>query len=627
MPRWGGGSGFRLGRVRADEPVGEKRLAITDRRMLAWFYRKLGPHWLRLLVALLAMLGATAAGLGIPLVLRDIFDRVIMAGELDPLPGLSLRFLGLTVAAQGLGALRSNLMHLLGQRFVYEARMDCFRHLMTLGMDFYERERSGDIMSRVSNDVDAVETLVVHGTDDIISNALHILGAVGLLFVLDARMALVALAPLPLFVGLLWGFARFVRPVFVRIRRELGEINARLQERIGGMQVIKAFAREEAETATFEESSRAYYAASCRSIWMWTTFFPMLSLVTSAGLVALVWYGARRAALSTAAATAAVMTPGTVIAFLRYMQDFYRPIGGLARVQHTLNRALAAVARLFELLDTPPSVEDRPGARALTAVRGEVELRRVSFRYDRGGVVLRDVSVHARPGEMVAIVGRSGAGKTTLIKLIARFHDPFEGAVLVDGTDVRDVRQVSLRRHIGMVLQETFLFNATVRENILYARPDATEEEMLRASRGAHAHDFIARLSDGYATIIGERGVRLSGGEKQRIAIARAFLADPRILVLDEATSMVDTEAEQAIQQALAALMRGRTTFVIAHRLSTVRQADRILVIEDGQVVEEDTHERLMAREGRYADMVRRQFAMPEEDGLFPEGIDADMLR
>jgi subfamily B ATP-binding cassette protein MsbA len=601
---------------------GPPPLKISNRRMLGWFYRNLSRHAWKVGIGVGAMLGSTAAGLALPLVLRDIFDKVITARNIAPLPLLTVKFLLLTVASQGLGAVRTNIMHLLGQRFVYDVRDQCYKHLMTLGMNYFERERSGDIMSRISNDVGSVEHLVVHGSDDIVSNILHIGGAVGILFWLDWRMALIALVPLPLFIGLLWTFAHFIRPVFTRIRRELGEINARLQERIGGMQVIKGFGRERAEATYFDESNYAYYKASCQSIWMWSTFFPFLHLVTSSGLVLLVWYGSRRAALGTAGV---FMTAGTVVAFLRYMQDFYRPIGTLARIQNTINQSLAAIARIFELLDEQPSVQDQPAAIELDHVEGRVELEHVSFKYDTGEIVLDDVCVVAEPGEVVAIVGRSGAGKTSLVNLIPRFYDPCGGKILIDGTDVRDVTQESLRRHIGMVLQETFLFNTTVRENILYARPDASEEELLLASKGAHAHEFIARMPQGYDSLIGERGVRLSGGERQRISIARAFLASPRILILDEATSMVDTEAEQVIQRALADLMRGRTTFVIAHRLSTVRSAKKIVVIEAGQVVELDTHVRLMARKGVYHDMVRRQFSLDQEWSA-EEEISPDML-
>jgi len=611
----GGGRGLGLGGfLRGGRESEAQSLRISDRRILAWFYRSLIPHWAKVSLAIVSMLGGTAAGLAFPIVLKRIFDKVIIGGQGDLLLGLSLQFLVLMVLAHGLGAVRTNVMHLLGLRLAYHLRMGCFRHLMNLDLSYFQRQRSGDIMSRISNDVGAIEEMVVHGTDDIISNSLFIVGLVGVLLWLDWGMALVALGPIPIYVTCLWVFAHFIRPIFNRIREELGEINAKLQERLAGIQVIKAFAREESETEYFDESCREYWRMSAKSVWMWSTFFPAMTVITSCGLVLLVWYGGRRAAEGSAP-----VSPGTVVAFLVYMQQFYRPIGMLARVQNTINRCLASMARIFELLDEEPLVKEKEGAVGLGRVEGRVTIEQVSFRYETGEMVLQDVSITAEPGETVAIVGRSGAGKTSLINLIARFYDPIAGRILVDGHDLRDVTLRSLRRNMAMVLQETFLFNTTVRENILYSNPEATEDAVVRAAIGAHAHEFIQSLESGYDTIIGERGVRLSGGERQRIAIARAFLADPRILILDEATSMVDTEAEQIIQQALRNLMRGRTTFVIAHRLSTVRNADKIVVIDDGQVVEQDRHQALMRKGGLYADMVTRQFSLDADDGVWDE--------
>ena len=596
------------GRASRDDDV--EPVKITDRRMLAWFYRNLAPHWHKVTLGVLAMFIGTGANLYVPIILRDIFDKVIVAHNIDLLGNLTGQLILFTFLGLLFSAVRTNVMHLLGQRFVYTIRRQCYQHLLGLGMNYFEKQRSGDIMSRISNDVDAVEHMVVHGTDDIISNCIHVIGSVGFLFYLDSKMAIVALSPLPIYVVSIWLFSHYIRPIFRKIRDELGTINAKLQERIAGIQVIKAFAREQAEKENFDESNREYWRAATKSIWMWSTFFPSLSLITSAGMVILIWYGSKRAALSTGAQA---VSAGTVVAFISYMRQFYRPIGTLARVQNVINRSLASIARIFELLDEKPSVKDMKDAFELDTVRGRVDVDRVSFKYDTGEIVLKDVSVSAEPGEMVALVGRSGAGKTSLVNLIARFYDPCDGKVTVDGQDLREVTQESLRRHIGMVLQETFLFNTTVKENIRYAKPEATDDEVIRAARGAYAHDFITRLENGYETLIGERGVRLSGGEKQRIAIARAFLVNPRILILDEATSMVDTEAEQEIQKALNELMRGRTTFVIAHRLSTVRKANKIVVIDSGQIVEQDHHDGLMARGGLYREMVVRQFQIGEE--------------
>ena len=584
--------------------------------MLAWFYRRLAPHWHKVALALAAMVLGTAAGLYVPMIMRGIFDHVIVARDTATLGSLSLKFLGLVVAAAAFGAVRNVTTRLLGQRFVYELRGECFKHLMSLGLDYFDRQRTGDVMSRVSNDVGAVEDMVAHGSHEVISNVFHLLGVLGFLFYLNAELAVVALAPVPLFVVCLWVFAHVVRPVFHRIRAELGEINAQMQERLSGIRVVKAFAREGAENETFDRSNRAYWRSSGKAIWLGSLFFPSLGIITSGSLVVLTWYGAKEAATGAAAAS-----PGTIVAFLAYMQQFYRPIGSLARIQHMLNRSLASMARIFELLDQTPSVQDKPDAEVLDSVEGRVDIEHVSFRYATGEMVLKDVSVSAEPGEQVAIVGRSGAGKSSLVHLIARFYDPCEGRVLVDGRDVRDVEQASLRRHIAMVLQDTFLFHASAKDNIGYARPEATDHEIVAAAQGAYAHDFITGLPQGYDTVIGERGVRLSGGERQRIAIARALLCDPRILILDEATSMVDTEAEQAIQRALAQLVKGRTTFVIAHRLSTVRRADKIVVVEGGQVVEAGHHDSLMEANGRYREMVQLQlrpadeWAKPESEG------------
>lgn len=614
------GGGGPHGRGRDGEPEVEP-LKITDRRMLGWFVNNLGPHWYKIALGVSAMVLGTAAEMSVPLVLKSVFDDVIMPGDLEPLSRLVVLLLVFVATGQILGAVRMNVMHLLGQRFVYTLRMQCYHHIMRLGLGYFERQRTGDVMSRVSNDVGAVEDMVVHGTDNVITSVVQIALIIGVMFWLNVSLALVAIAPLPIFIISIVIFARFIRPVFRRIREELGDINVKLQERISGIQVIKAFGREEEEVDYFEESSRAYWRMSAKSIWMWTTFFPAVGLITSAGMVIVIWYGATLATRGVDYGTA-----GTLVAFMVYLQRFYHPIGALVQVYNTLNRALASMARIFELLDETPDVQDKEDAVELGEVEGRVDIEGVSFKYATGETVLHDVSVSAAPGETVAIVGRSGAGKTTLVNLIPRFYDPYEGRVLVDGHDVRDVTVHSLRRNTGIVLQETFLFNDTVKENIRYARPDATDEEVIAAARSAYAHDFIERLEEGYESVIGERGVKLSGGQKQRIAIARALLADPRILILDEATSLVDTEAEQMIQQALHNLKQGRTTFAIAHRLSTIRNADRIVVIDEGEIVEQDRHDALMARNGLYAEMYNRQFQIDETwrvEGMLGGEMDA----
>ncbi len=611
-----GGRPFRGGRgghgaADRDPRLETEPLKITDRRMLGWFYTNLGPHAHKIVLGVLAMVAGTSAGLYVPVIIKRIFDEVIEHKNTAPLYDLTVKLLLFTLLSQALSSVRMNVMHLLGQRFVYTLRMQCYRHLMRLGLGYFERERTGDIMSRISNDVGAVEDMVVHGTDNIVSSTIQIAGTIAFMFYLNSRMALVALAPLPVFVISMLVFARFIRPVFRKIREELGDINVKLQERISGIRVIKAFARERDEVDYFDTTSIEYWRANAKSVWMWSTFFPLVGMVTSSGMVVVIWYGARLATQGPAFGSA-----GTVVAFLAYLQQFYQPIGSLVQVYNNLNRALASMARIFELLDEAPEVPEKEAALELGRVAGAVAFEHVSFRYATGEVVLTDVSVSAAPGETVAIVGRSGAGKTSLVNLIPRFYDPYAGSVLIDGHDVRDVTLRSLRSNIGIVLQETFLFNGTVKDNILYGRPEATDDDIVAAAKAAYAHEFVEHLEHGYDTIIGERGVKLSGGQKQRLAIARALLADPRILILDEATSLVDTEAEQIIQQALNNLKEGRTTFAIAHRLSTIRNADKIVVIDEGEVVEQDRHEALMAKNGLYAEMYQRQYQMEENWGV-----------
>ncbi len=580
-------------------------LSITDTRMLAWFARRLGPHWPTLLLGLISMLVATGASLYAPQVLRSIFDDVIWARDIKPLYRLGWILLGVYFLQEFFRAVRMNVMHRLGQRFVLDVRLNAYQHLLRQSLSFFEARRTGDIMSRVSNDVNTVEDMVVHGVDTIISDSLTVIGTVAFIVWMNWKLALIGMAPLPIFLVGVIVFARVIRPLYEKIREELGDINSRLQESLEGVQVVKAFNREEHEYERFETDSTEYYQASVKGIWLWSTFFPAMGFLTTLGLIGVIYFGARMTTTGDA-------SPGTIVAFLAYMQHFYNPIRSLVRVHNVFNRALASLARIFDLFDQEPEVEEKPDAEELPSLDGRVSVENVTFRYATGEVVLNSVSVEAEPGETVAIVGRSGAGKTSLVNLIPRFYDTAEGRVLVDGRDVRDVTLDSLRSQIGIVLQDTFLFNDTVSNNIRYGRLDATDEEIEDAARRAYATEFIEELPERFDTMIGERGVKLSGGQKQRIAIARALLADPRILILDEATSLVDTEAEQLIQKALDDLRHDRTTFVIAHRLSTVRDADKIVVIEGGEIVEEDSHEELMARDGVYAEMYNRQFRMQD---------------
>ncbi len=565
----------------------------------------LGPYWKPLVATCILLVLQTGLSLLPPLFQREIVDQVI--GGRDP----SAQRLGMMVVGMmgvyGLLALAEFgdqfLRHALGERFLFDLRVRIYDYLQRLSLSFFERTSTGELMSRVTNDVNALEQFVTHGVILTTVDLMRLVGASAVLMVLDWRLALVVLLPVPLIALGLRRFNRHVRPIYRRVRDRMGDINTRLQDDLAGIRVVQAFGQEDAELERFRSVSEGYYQERVSAIRAWAAFFPGISFVAAAGGVLVLGIGARMI-------IGGQLSLGTLVAFLSYMASFYDPIRRLADVDNTFQQAIAAADRIFELLDEKVDIRDTPDAITLNQIKGDVIFHDVHFHYGDGDEVLHDIDFHIAPGQVVALVGPSGAGKTSIANLLCRFYDPTHGHILVDDHNLRQVQLRSLRRHVAVVLQDTFLFNATVRENLLYGKPDASERELIAAAEAACAHEFIEQMPGGYDTEIGERGVKLSGGQRQRLALARAILADPRILILDEATSSVDAEAEYLIQQALEKVMQGRTSLVIAHRLSTIRNADKIIALHDGKISEVGNHDELLAHGGLYSQLYQRQLEL-----------------
>jgi subfamily B ATP-binding cassette protein MsbA len=563
----------------------------------------LTPYWKTLLVSAFFLVGRAGIELVPPLFQRAIIDQVIGNADLARL-GL---FIGLLVGVYALQQLIDAadlfIRHALGERFILDLRVRIYAYLQRLSLSFFERTSTGELMSRVTNDVNALESFVTHGSALTAVDLLRLVGGAIVLLVLDVRLALLVLLPVPILAISLRYFNTRIRPVYRRIRARLGNINAQLQDSLSGIRVIQAFAREDQALARFSSESESYYQARVEGIRYWATFFPAMRFVASMGTVIVLGAGAVMVVDGS-------LSLGTMVAFLSYVVSFYEPINRLTEIDNIFQEAIAAGERIFELLDETADIQDAPDAMELPPIQGNVVFDNVHFRYGTGEKVLHDVAFQMAPGSVVALVGPSGAGKTSIANLLCRFYDPMHGRISIDGHDLREVKLATLRSQVAVVLQDTFLFNATVRENLCFARPGASDQELIAAAKAAYAHEFIESLPAKYETEIGERGVKLSGGQKQRLALARAILADPRILILDEATSSVDAEAEYLIQQALDAVLEGRTALVIAHRLSTIRNADKIIALEEGRIVEVGDHRELMERGGLYSQLYQRQLEL-----------------
>ncbi len=575
-------------------------------RLFARIWPYLRPYRGRIALGVVLLLVATPAGAFHPLVWKYIVDEVVSRRRFDAVAGQRLGMalglmVGVQAAAMALDAWKSVVLEYVGQRFVFDLRNALYAKLQRQSLAYLGERRMGDLIARAMGDVEVLQEVAFQSIDSVIGNTLSFLVVSAILVSLNWRLGLITLFPVIVVFFLTRYFNVRVKAIYRESRDRLGEVNSRLQENLTGLALIKAFAKERAESARFHDTAERYLDTNFRAILARNLFFPAVRFVGFFSNIVSIGYGAWLVLHGQ-------FTVGGLVAYRGYWWQLFAPINQLATINELLQRAQAAGARVFELLDEPESVQDAPDAGTLSLGRGQarVEFDRVSFAYAEKPI-LRDVSFTAEPGQMVALVGPSGSGKTTVLNLIPRFWDVGSGRILVGGADVRSVMQESLRSHLAMVLQDTFLFNGTVLHNIRYGRPEATQEEIESAARSANAHDFILELPDGYATEIGERGVKLSGGQRQRLSIARAFLTDPEILILDEPTSSVEPESETIITQALERLMQGRTTFVTSHRFSLVRGADKILVFEEGRLIEQGDHASLMRAAGLYSQMVTMQ--------------------
>ena len=561
------------------------------------------PYAPQMLSALLLMFVVTAASVSGPYFVKLALDEGIGRNDLPALRNIALVYLAVSVVQWVTNILRVRMMSRVGQHVLYDVRMAMFEHLQKLSLGFYNRYSVGRVITRVINDVGTLREFITWAVLAIVRNSLAIIGTLIAMVALNFRLSLLTFAVLPLMVWATVAFRKAARQNYRKVRAAVSWTNSVLAENVNGVRVVQAFSRQGKNYASFSGYVNRYYLETSLDAARVAALFTPVVDVLGAIATALVVYVGGRFVLGES------ITPGVLVAFVLYIDRFFEPIRDLSRRFDTLQSTMAGGERILELLRTPVEVQDAPDAREMGTVTGKVRFENVAFHYsDDPTLVLDGINLDIRAGQTVALVGETGAGKTTIVKLLTRFHDPVSGCVRLDGVDLRTVTQQSLRRQMGMVLQDPFLFNGSVRENILFGRLDASDEEVIAAARAVGAHDFIMGLKNGYETSVEEGGATLSVGQRQLISFARALLADPRILILDEATSSVDTQTEQVIQRALATLLKGRTSFVIAHRLSTIINADTIVVIHDGKIVEQGTHSELLANQGMYYDLYRTGF-------------------
>ncbi|HEX2619655.1 MAG TPA: ABC transporter ATP-binding protein, partial [Phototrophicaceae bacterium] len=557
-------------------------------RSINWL-RLLGylkPYIGHMILAIIALVLSTVSGLAFPTIIVKLLDSVTQAKDSTPLNMLAGLLIGVFLLQSAFGFVQSYLLTYIGERMVFDLRTALYRHLQNLSLDFYATRRVGDLVSRLSSDVTQMRTMLTTNITSLLSQLLTLVGSIVILLTMNAQFTLFVLGITPLILVIAFVFGSRIEKGSTKIQDQLADSTVVAEEGLQGIRVVKSFGREAFETGRYHSAMEKTFRASMQMAVYNSLFGSIMMFLGFGSIVAIVWYGGNEV-------LAGRLTVSMITGFLIYAISIAASLGGLGALYGQFTAAMGGVRRVFELLDTHPTVQDALNTVELPAVQGQITLKDVSFHYNEDAPVLQQVSLNIRAGEILALVGPSGAGKSTILNLLPRFYDPTGGSIAIDGHDLRDVKQLSLREQIGIVPQETILFGGTIRENILYGRLDATEAEMIEAARAANAHDFIMAFPQQYETTVGERGMNLSGGQRQRVAIARAILKDPAILLLDEATSSLDNESEGLVQEALDRLMQNRTTVIVAHRLSTIKVAHRIAVLDEGRIVELGTHNEL----------------------------------